>query len=86
MKRLAFSAVLFSAIAFLISACASHDEGSSSQSTGNVPGERVSDEGSLTPGAAGSSATVHWWSWVGAATNFPVTSGCLVHREILLDR
>jgi len=60
MKRLAISAVLFSAIAFLISACASHDEGSGSQSAANVPGERVSDEGSLTPGAAGSSATVHW--------------------------
>jgi hypothetical protein len=51
------------AIAFLISACASHDEavseGSSSQAA-SVPGERVSDEGALTPGATGSSASVHW--------------------------
>ncbi len=64
MKRLATSVVLFLAVAFLISACASRDEGitgePSLQSGATVPGERVSDEGSLTPGAAGSSATVHW--------------------------
>ncbi len=63
MKRLAISAALALAIAFLISACASRDEavseGSSSQAA-SVPGERVSDEGALTPGAAGSSASVHW--------------------------
>ena len=64
MKRLATSVVLVLAVAFLISACASRDEGitrePSLQSGATVPGERVSDEGSLTPGAAGSSATVHW--------------------------
>jgi len=51
------------AIAFLVPACASHDEvssdGSGSQAA-RVPGEKVSDEGALTPGAAGSSASVHW--------------------------
>ena len=64
MKRLAVFAVLFLAGAFLISACASRDEGitgePSSQSGATVPGERLSDEGSVTPGATGSSATVHW--------------------------
>ncbi len=64
MKRLATSVVLLLAVASLISACASRDEGitgqPSLQSGATVPGERVSDEGSLTPGAAGSSATVHW--------------------------
>jgi len=72
-KRLAISAALALAIAFLIPACASRDEassdGSSSQAA-SVPGERVSDEGALTPGAAGSSASVHWWSSAVAATRF----------------
>ena len=64
MKCLAICPVFLLAIAFLISACASRDEGitgePSSQSGATVPGEKVSDEGSVTPGAAGSSATVHW--------------------------
>jgi len=70
-KRLGISAALALAIAFLVPACASHDEvssdGSGSQAA-RVPGEKVSDEGALTPGAAGSSASVHWWSWVVAGT------------------
>jgi len=64
MKRLAISTVLFLAIAFLISACVSHDEvtteESSAQTGSTVPGERVSDQGAVTPGAPGASANVHW--------------------------
>jgi len=64
MKRLAIFAAFFSAIALLISACASHDEGTTEQSSAQtgytVPGERVSDQGAVTPGAPGASANVHW--------------------------
>jgi hypothetical protein len=64
MKRLAIFGALFLAIAFLISACASRDEvtteESSAQTGSTVPGERVSNEGAVTPGAAGTSANVHW--------------------------
>jgi type IV pilus biogenesis protein CpaD/CtpE len=64
MKRFAIFTVLFLAIAFLISACASRDEvtteQSSAQTGSTVPGERVSNEGAVTPGAPGASANVHW--------------------------
>jgi type IV pilus biogenesis protein CpaD/CtpE len=64
MKQLAISTVLFLAIAFLISACASSDEvtteQSSAQTGSTVPGERVSDQGAVTPGAPGAGANVHW--------------------------
>ena len=64
MKRLAILAAFFSAIAFLISACASRDEvtteESSAQTGSTVPGERVSDQGAVTPGSPGASANVHW--------------------------
>jgi hypothetical protein len=64
MKRLAIFAALFSVIVFLISACASRDEDTTEQSgaqTGStIPGERVSDQGAVTPGAPGASANVHW--------------------------
>jgi type IV pilus biogenesis protein CpaD/CtpE len=64
MKRLVVFIVLFSAIALLISACASRDEvtteESSAQTGSTVPGERVSDQGAVTPGAPGASANVHW--------------------------
>jgi hypothetical protein len=64
MKRLAIFAAFFSAIAFLISACASRDEvtteESSAQTGSTVPGERVSDQGAVTPGSPGASANVHW--------------------------
>jgi type IV pilus biogenesis protein CpaD/CtpE len=64
MKRLVIFIVLFSAIALLISACASRDEvtteESSAQTGSTVPGERVSDQGAVTPGAPGASANVHW--------------------------
>jgi ABC-type glycerol-3-phosphate transport system substrate-binding protein len=63
-KRFARCALFFLAVVFLISACASPDEAtteqSTSQTTGTVPGEKMSDEGRVTPGAAGSSASVHW--------------------------
>jgi len=63
MKGLAIFGALFLAIA-LISACASRDEvtteESSAQTGSTVPGERVSNEGAVTPGAAGTSANVHW--------------------------
>ena len=63
-KHLAIFAAFFSAIALLLSACASRDEGtteqSSAQTGSTVPGERVSDQGAVTPGAPGASANVHW--------------------------
>jgi hypothetical protein len=64
MKRLAIFGALFLAIALLISACVSRDEitteESSAQTGSTVPGERVSNEGAVTPGAPGTSANVHW--------------------------
>ena len=64
MKHLAIFVVFFSATTFLISACASRDEvtteESSAQTGSTVPGERVSDQGAVTPGAPGASANVHW--------------------------
>jgi hypothetical protein len=63
-KRFALPAVLFLAIAFLISACVSRDEEiseqSGSQSAARVPGEKIPDEGAFTPGPPGSSGSVHW--------------------------
>jgi len=65
-KQAALTGVLVLLIAFLLSACAtSGDEAttgeSTSQSSATVPGEKMSDEGRVTPGAPGSSASVHWW-------------------------
>ena len=65
-KRVAKSSVLVLLIALLLSACASSsgDEstgsGSTTQSTGTVPGEKLSDEGTLAPGPPGSSGSVRW--------------------------
>jgi hypothetical protein len=63
-KRFALPAVLFLAIAFLISACVSRDENvteqSSVQSAATVPGEKIPDEGTFSPGPPGSSGSVHW--------------------------
>jgi hypothetical protein len=63
-KRFALPAVLFLAIAFLMSACVSRDEEISeqsiSQSAATVPGEKIPDEGAFTPGPPGSSGSVHW--------------------------
>jgi hypothetical protein len=63
-KRFALPAVLFLAIAFLISACVSRDEEISEQSglqsAARVPGEKIPDEGAFTPGPPGSSGSVHW--------------------------
>ena len=61
-KRVVLLAASFLAIAFLLSACASPSEvmteQPSSRSAAPVPGERLPDEGSVTPGA--SSAGVRW--------------------------
>jgi hypothetical protein len=63
-KRFASCAVFFLATTFLISACASQDEAitdeSASQSAATVPGEKMSDGGSLAPGPPGSSGSVRW--------------------------
>jgi hypothetical protein len=60
----AMCTALFLVIALLLSACASSEEGTTSetasQSSGTVPGEKMSDDGRVTPGAGGSSASVHW--------------------------
>jgi hypothetical protein len=64
MKRFALPAILFLAIALLISACVSRDEEiseqSGSQSAATVPGEKIPDQGSFSPGPPGSSGSVHW--------------------------
>ena len=64
-KRFAQCALFFLAIVFLISACASPDEAtttehSTSQTTATVPGERMSDDGRYAPGPLGSAGSVHW--------------------------
>ncbi|MDQ2824945.1 MAG: hypothetical protein M3R29_05810 [Verrucomicrobiota bacterium] len=62
MKRFALRGLLVLAAAFLMDACASHDEVmTTSQPTGTVPGEKVSGEG-MQPGAGpgGASANVRW--------------------------
>jgi hypothetical protein len=63
-KRFAVPAVLFLTSGFLISACVSRDEDiteqSSSQPAATVPGEKIPDEGTFSPGAPGASGSVHW--------------------------
>jgi hypothetical protein len=56
--------MLFLVIALLLTACASSDETISDPSTSrnqaSVPGEKIPDDGSFTPGPAGSSGSIHW--------------------------
>jgi hypothetical protein len=66
-ERFALRAVLFLVVASLLSACASSDDAMSGDSVSQsatsgtpVPGEKMSDEGKFTPGAMGSSGSVHW--------------------------
>jgi hypothetical protein len=63
-KQGALTGILVLLIALLLSACAtSGDEATSSQSdpqsTGTVPGEKISDE-RFAPGAPGSAGNVRW--------------------------
>ena len=68
MKKLAGQSVLFMVFIFLFTGCASsprqeimtEQPDASSQGAGAVPGEKVSDDGRVTPGATGSNANVHW--------------------------
>jgi hypothetical protein len=67
MKRFGRQAALFSTLVFILNGCASNDEvtqqtTSQSQSSGTVPGEKVSSDGGLTPGAGpgGANASVKW--------------------------
>jgi hypothetical protein len=63
MKKLAAELVLGLALTFLFNGCASHPEEIITEKptgdTGPVPGERVSDEGRVVPGA-GANAGVRW--------------------------
>jgi hypothetical protein len=63
-KRFALYGVLFLTSGILISGCVSRDEDvteqSSSQPAATVPGEKIPDQGNYTPGAPGSSGSVHW--------------------------
>jgi hypothetical protein len=61
MKRFALHGILFSALLFLMNACASKDEVVTTKPTGTVPGEKVTGEG-VTPGVGpgGGSANVRW--------------------------
>ena len=67
-KKLAAQSVLLVVFIFLLTGCASsprqeimtEQSDASSQGAGAVPGEKVSDDGRVTPGATGSNATVHW--------------------------
>ena len=68
MKKLAAQSVLPVIFIFLFTGCASsprqeimtEQPDASSQGAGAVPGEKVSDDGRVTPGATGSNASVHW--------------------------
>jgi len=63
-KRFAVYGVLFLTSGILISGCVSRDEDvteqSNSQPAATVPGEKIPDQGNFTPGAPGSSGSVHW--------------------------
>jgi len=63
-KRFAVYGVLFLTSGILISGCVSRDEDvteqSSSQPAATVPGEKIPDQGNFSPGAPGSSGSVHW--------------------------
>jgi hypothetical protein len=67
-KKLAAQLVLLVVFIFIFTGCASsprqeimtEQPDASSQGAGAVPGEKVSDDGRVTPGATGSNATVHW--------------------------
>ena len=67
-KKLAAQSVLFVLFIFFFTGCAStprqeimtEQPDPSAQGAGAVPGEKVSDDGRVTPGATGSNATVHW--------------------------
>jgi hypothetical protein len=66
MKRFGRQAALFSTLVFILNGCASNDEvtqqTTSQSSAAAVPGEKVSSDGGLTPGAGpgGANATVKW--------------------------
>ena len=68
MKKLAGQSVLLAVFIFLFAGCASsprqeimtQQPDASSQGAGAVPGEKVSDDGGLTPGATGPNASVRW--------------------------
>src|SRR6266478_4769624 len=68
MKKLAAQSVLLVVFIFLFTSCASsprqevmaEQPDASSQGAGAVPGEKVSDDGGLTPGATGPNASVRW--------------------------
>jgi hypothetical protein len=63
-KRASLPITSLLAIVFLLSACASPNEvmteEASSRSAAPVPGERLPDEGTVTPGTGGPSAGVRW--------------------------
>jgi len=64
-KRLAVQAIFLSAVVVFMNACASSEleltERSSASDAGTVPGEKVSDESRLAPGAgAGPNAGLKW--------------------------
>jgi hypothetical protein len=63
MKKLAAKLVMGLALTFLFNACASHPEEIVTEKptgdTNTVPGEKVSDEGRIAPGA-GPNAGVRW--------------------------
>lgn len=68
MKKLAAQSVLLVVFIFLFAGCASsprqeimtEQSDASSQGAGTVPGEKVSDDRGLTPGATGPNASVRW--------------------------
>jgi len=68
MKKLAGQSVLLVVFIFFFTGCASsprqeimtQQPDASSQGAGVVPGEKVSDDGGVTPGATGPNASVRW--------------------------
>lgn len=66
-KRLTKCSLLLLLVTTLLSACATSQDSISSDSVSEtaasgtpVPGEKLKDEGSFTPGAPGASGSVHW--------------------------
>jgi hypothetical protein len=66
-KRLAMRSLLFLLTSMMLCACATSQDSMSNSSVSEtaasgapVPGEKLNDEGSFTPGGPGASGSVHW--------------------------
>jgi len=60
MKRFGIPAMLLSVIMFFFSSCAQDDMDQSGRTSGTVPGEKTSDNSSVSPAGMGAGAKVAW--------------------------